>query len=381
MSPQHDKLHKILIQYIEEGRSKPALISAKFCLLAQLDPGLHQALYNYASDSLEILSEIDDPQISFMNLYTVLTSTNQNKVKNNPRVKLSLLMYKLRTGMITDDELEDLVLAPDVEDGVCTAKQLLCKGLASLYCEHYGNAVRYIADAFDNDISVTRAILSAFSQQMLNLFRSDFVEAREKSLIPCSCNNTGKQSHGFRESYVYTVNMPVMVDDELIETSFINNNYANDNDTLKEQKQQNSNTANVVSNGDTLSEQHNTPSNSANGDTLNTKQNSSSSFQLCTVHRLITEWDDIIRLVSNRDRNGILGLHLKSGRSKFSEKYFEVNGEGIDKSDDEDHDEDHDNDDQNDGDDEMDNEIEQDNEEYNIDDYTPSQCHRAIVSV
>ena len=98
---------------------------------------------------------------------------------------------------------------------------------------------------------------------------------------------------------------------------------------------------------------------------MNTKQNSSSSFQLCTIHRLITEWDDIIRLVSNRDRNGILGLHLKSGRSKFSEKYFEVNGEGIDKSDD---DEDDDDDDQNDGDDEMDDEIEQDNEEYDVND-------------
>ena len=322
MSLQQDELHNILIQYIEEGRSKPALISAKFCLLAQLDPGLHQALYEYASESLEILSEIDDPQISFMNLYMVLTSTNQQKVKYNPRVKLSLLMYKLRTGMINDDELEDLVLAPDVEEGVCSAKQLLCKGLASLYCEHYGNAVKYIADAFDSDIAVTRAVLSAFSQQMLNLFRSDFVEAREKSLIPCSCNNAGKQNHGFRESYVYTINIPVMEDDNLIETSFINNNTAKSN---------------------TLNEQQQSPS---------------SSFQLCTVHRLITEWDDIIRLVSNRDKNGILGLHLKSGRSKFAEKYFEVNGDGIDTK----------------------VEIEQEDGACVVG-YTPSQFHRAIVSV
>ena len=282
MNSGHD-LQKIFIQYMEEGRSKPALISAKFCLLAEIDPGLHQSLCDYASDSLEILSEIDDPKIPFMSLYMVLTSTNRHKIQFNSRVKLSLLLYKLRTGMISDDELEDLVLSPDFEDGVCPAKQLLCKGLASLYCEHYGNAVKYFADACDNDVAITRAVLSAFSQHLLNLFRSDFIEAREKGLIPCFCNNTERQNYGFRDNLVHAVKTPASIVDNLVETSFIINN--------------------------------------ANVDTFNT-------FQLCTVHRLITELDDVIRLVSDRDFTAILGLHLKSGRSKFVEKYFEVN-EGL----------------------------------------------------
>ena len=283
-----DDLQQKLLQYINEARSKPALIAAKFSLLSEMDPTLYKKLFEYASELLDILSEIDNPDIQFSDIYAILSSTH-NDVQST--VKLSLYMYKLRTGTITDHELEDQIANTFNENCV---KELICKGIASLYCEHYGNAFAYLSDACEQDVHTARSILSAFSVPFLNSVRSDLVEAREKHLIPCSCG-TGVQNHGFRVGLVHAVKTAASCEN-LAETSFISNLVNNNPNKTNQQKL---------------------------------------SLQLCRLHRLISEFDDVIRLLqnSNFDRTPILRMYLDAGRSNFADMFLMLNERLIDQKD------------------------------------------------
>ena len=216
-------------------------------------------------------------------------SSTHNDVKST--VKLSLYMYKLRTGTITDHELEDQIANTFNENCV---KELICKGIASLYCEHYGNAFAYLSDACEQDVHTARSILSAFSVPFLNSVRSDLVEAREKHLIPCSCG-TGVQNHGFRVGLVHAVKTAASCEN-LAETSFISN---------------------LVNNNPTKTNQQKL------------------SLQLCRLHRLISEFDDVIRLLqnSNFDRTPILRMYLDAGRSNFADMFLMLNEHLIDQKD------------------------------------------------
>eukprot|EP00111_Clytia_hemisphaerica_P002924 TCONS_00008290-protein len=280
-----DDLQQKLLQYINEARSKPALMAAKFSLLSEIDPTLYNKLFKYASELLDVLSEIDNPGIKFSDIYTILSSPH-NDVQST--VKLSLYMYKLRTGTITDSELEDQLANTFNENSV---KELICKGIASLYCEHYGNAFAYLSDACEQDVHTARSILSAFTVPFLNSVRSDLVDAREKHLIPCSCG-TGVQNHGFRVGLVHAVKTAASCEN-LAETSFISNLVNNNSSKTNQPKL---------------------------------------SFQLCRLHRLISEFDDVIRLLqnSNFDRTPILRMYLDAGRSDFADMFMELNERLID---------------------------------------------------
>lgn len=286
---------KIFVEYMDEGRSKPALVAAKFCLLSQIDPGLYESLCTHACNVLEMLSEMEDPTISFSNVYAVLINTDQ-KAKTNPQVRLCLFFYKLRTGMVNDEELDEILWTNCFAEGDSFAttelicKESVCKGLASLYCEQFGNALKYLTNAFDQHATITRALMSAFPENLLRSFRTDFVEAREKGLIPCLCN-TGSQNLAFVDNVVHNVKIhEPSVDAFVEETSFINNRTF------------------------------------TNGDTAETFRQT---FQLCTVHRLITELDDVIRLVCDRDISAIFGIHLRSGRVSLAEKYLHLHKNEI----------------------------------------------------
>jgi hypothetical protein len=288
-------LHQELLQYINEGRSKPALMAAKFCLLAELDPDSYHELFAYASEILEVLSEIDDPEMSFTDVYALLSNTNSNN-GYFASIKLSLCLYKLRTGIIDDEELEDQITKTLDCDSV---KELICKAVSSLYCERYGDAYEFLSAAFEKDVYVARSLLNCFTKPHLSSFRADLSEAREKNLIPCSCNTSG-QNHGFRSGLIHAVKATYGASCEnLAETSFITEMITY---------------------------------NSSNGNSPNAKNNQHTfSFQLCKLHRLITELDDVIRLVemADSDRTAITKLYLDAGRYDLAAKYMEINSNLI----------------------------------------------------
>ena len=154
-------LRQKLLQYINEGRSKPALMAAKFCLLGELDPDSYHELFAYASEILEILSEIDDPEMSFTDVYALLSNTSP-KNEHFASIKLSLCMYKLRTGIIDDEDLEDQITKTLYGDSV---KELICKGVSSLYYERCCDAYEFLSAAFEKDVYVARSLLNCFTKQ------------------------------------------------------------------------------------------------------------------------------------------------------------------------------------------------------------------------
>lgn len=269
---------KELLGYIEEGKTKPALVAAKLTLRAENDEQYFKKFYTLAIDWINLLAELDHPNVEFNDVYRLVITTDITQ-EFHERVRLSNYLHQLRTETFCDDNLEEILsdLQP-LQD----IKSLVCKIFGCMYLENISDSYKHLHEAIDMDASLTRSMLLCFEVPVLEELKNRFGKAREKGTIPCSCN-TGFQNFGFTHSIIHAVKA-YSSSEKIAETSFISDVFSSNN------SQQ------ICKNNAMLT--------------------------VCNLHRTISDLNDILYTLKSHDVTAVLNAHIEAGRYEHALLYM-----------------------------------------------------------
>lgn len=268
-------------QLIYEYKKKPALLVSKIYLRSKTDKLFYEELHDFLQYWIELLCETDAlDNIQFGDVYRLAIDLKMFK-KDEPEMLLGWFLHEVRTTekVPTDQAIWFLnnLEASDPKTGIC-------KCFCYIALNNMEDAFIHLEQASKKEsIDLTRSILLSFSEDSILCLKEKLVEGRIKSELKCECNSSRK--FAFSSSLKNLVRT-YSSSDILQETSFISKQ------TIDEP----------------------------------------SCLQVCNLHRILTELDDIYKTLRKQNYDGtpIYNAHLKAGRTAHALHFLRLHTHSID---------------------------------------------------
>ena len=277
-----------LIKNIQEFKKKPALVTAKIYHKAKCDEEHFRRFYILLVHWIDLLSEIKNfledvlVDVKFSDLCELadnlsMLANKLNIQKDDYSVRSSKILYTFRTqsSLLNYQDISNYL-----EHLPNSPKVLISKSFYSLHQNNITEIYTHLLAATSSqNIILTRSILFSFDVTQILALKAKLVEGVHSLVLHCSCN-TGLRNIAFTASLTNLVKKYAS-SEKLQETSFI-------------EDEKISNLVPMETN----------------------------SLQVCNIHRIISDLDDVIQTLKSRDINTtpIILEHIKAGR--FVHAYY-----------------------------------------------------------